>query len=110
MDFDKKVAAFTRKKKGQDMASAKREAYRAMLKEYQELKYAPTAGSGRREREVTQELIDKRVEEKKAVQVDTVANSLIDFVDLDIGAIGADGALDLEMGKPTPNNRGGKRK
>lgn len=101
MDFEKAVAAFTRKKKSQDLASMKREAYRAMLKDYQSMKYTPASGGVRREREVTQEMIDKRVEEKKAVQVDTVTSSLMDFVDLDIGAV---------LAPPAPSNRGGKRK
>lgn len=84
MDFDKAVAAFQRKKKGQNMADQKREAYREMLKDYQALKYAPAVGGVRKEREITQELIEKKAEEKKAVQIDTLADSLIGFVDIDL--------------------------
>lgn len=85
MDFDQTVAAFQRKKKSQDTAAAKREQYRTLLKEYNAMKYAPAVAGQRREREITQEVIDKRAEEKKAVQIDTITESLVGFVDLDLG-------------------------
>lgn len=97
MDFDKAVAAFTRKKNARVAADDKREAYRAMLKEYNALKYGPTVGGVRKEREITQELIEKKAEEKRAVAIDTLADSLADFVDI---------ALPPEM--PAPKK--GKRK
>lgn len=85
MDFDQTVAAFQRKKKSQDIGARKREEYLAMLKDYNSMKYAPAVAGQRREREITQEVIDKRAEEKKAVQIDTITESLIGFVDLDLG-------------------------
>jgi hypothetical protein len=84
MDFDKAVAAFQRKKRSQDLATVKREQYRTMLKEYTSMKYSPAVNGVRREREITQEVIEKRAEEKKAVEIDTVADGLIGFVDIDI--------------------------
>lgn len=94
MDFDKAVAAFQRKKKGQDMANQKREAYRALLKDYNAMKYGPAVGGVRKEREITQEVIDRKIKAKKEVQIDTMADNLADFVDLHIDGI------DLDMGKP----------
>lgn len=82
MDFEQAVAAFARKKKSQNLADQKREAYRGMLKEYNALKYGPAVGGVRKEREITQELIEKKAEEKKAVEIDTIADSLIGFVDI----------------------------
>lgn len=105
MDFDKAVAAFQRKKKGQDMAAEKREAYRAVLKDYAALKYAPTVGGVRKEREITQELIEKKAEEKKSLEIDAIADSLIGFVDIEIGAITAGGDVDLGIGAPKKGTR-----
>ena len=82
MDFDKAVAAFQRKKNARVAADQKREAYKAVLKDYQGLKYAPAVGGVRKEREITQELIERKAEEKKAVEIDTIADSLVDFVDI----------------------------
>lgn len=106
MDFEKAVAAFQRKKKGQNLADKKREAYRAMLADYQTLKYAPAVGGVRKEREITQELIEKKAEEKKAVEIDTIADSLIDFVDIEIGGVTAAGDIDFGIGE----SKKGKRK
>ena len=97
MDFEKAVAAFQRKKNARVAADEKREAYRVMLKEYNALKYGPAVGGVRKEREITQELIERKAEEKRAVAIDTLADSLVSFVDL---------ALPPEM--PAPKK--GKRK
>ena len=105
MDFDKAVAAFQRKKKGQNLADQKREAYRAMLADYQTLKYAPAVGGVRKEREITQELIEKKAEEKKEMEIDTIADSLIDFVDIEIGAVTAAGDIDFGVGAPKKEKR-----
>lgn len=105
MDFDKVVAAFQRKKKGQNLADQKREAYRAMLKDYQTLKYGSAVGGVRKEREITQDLIEKKAEEKKAVEIDTIADNLIDFVDIEIGGITAAGDIDFGMGEPKKEKR-----
>ena len=98
MDFDKAVAAFTRKKKGQNLADEKREAYRKMVNEYTSLKYGQVVNGNRREREITQELIERREEKAKAASVD-IADDLASFIDLDLGAPKGNG-VDLEMGKP----------
>lgn len=95
MDFEKAVAAFTRKKKGQNLADDKREAYRKVVKEYTEMKYAPAVGGVRKEMPITQERIEKRAQEKKETSIE-VADDLAAFfdIDLDMGAAG-----DLEIGK-----------
>ena len=95
MDFEKAVAAFTRKKRGQNLADEKREAYRKMVKEYTDLKYAPAAGGVRKEREITQERIEKRAKDKKEVSLEA-ADDLAAFFEIDLD-MGADG--DLEIGK-----------
>ena len=84
MDFDTVVAAFTRKKNARTMADQKRETYLAMLKDYNALKYAPTVGGVRKEREITEELIEKKAEAKKSLEIDTITDSLIGFVDIDL--------------------------
>jgi hypothetical protein len=84
MDFDKAVAAFQRKMKGQDLATVKREQYRAMIKDYTSLKYAPAVNGERREREITQEMTDKRDEDRKAADLDVLTDSLIGFVDIEL--------------------------
>lgn len=105
MEFDKVVEAFQRKKNARSLAAQKREAYLAMLKDYTALKYVPAAGGGRKEREITQELIEKKAEEKKEVEIDTIANSLIDFVDIDLGSVGPGGDIDFAIGEPTKGKR-----
>lgn len=92
MDFDAKVAAFTRKKKGQNLADQKREAYRTMLKEYQSLKYS----TGRKEVEITQERIEKAAKDKAETKVE-MADDLAQYLEIDL-EIGVDG--DLDMGEP----------
>lgn len=82
MDFERAVAAFQRKRKGRDLHDAKREAYRAMLKEYEQMKYANVGGK-RVERQITQEKIDRREKEKqeeKVILADT--EELLKFVDI----------------------------
>lgn len=95
MDFDAKVAAFTRKKKGQNMADLKRDAYRTMLKDYQALKYGP----GRKEVEITQERIEKVAQDKAETKVE-MADDLAQYLDLEIGVDG-----DLDMGEPKKGKR-----
>lgn len=100
MDFDAKVAAFTRKKKSQNLADLKRDAYRTMLKEYQALKYAP----GRKEVEITQERIEKAAQDKAETKVET-ADDLAQYLEIDLD-IGVDG--DIEMGEPAAKKGKGK--
>lgn len=87
MDFDAAVAAFTRKKQAQTRGDEKRVAYVAVLKEYNELKYAPAVNGVRKEREITQELIDKKKEQKREMEkisnVDDVTADLVGFIDID---------------------------
>lgn len=105
MDFDKAVAAFQRKKNPRAEAEQRRQNYLAMLKDYSALKYGATVKGVRVEREITQELIEKKAEEKKSLEVDTIANSLIDFVDIEIGAVNAAGDIDFGMGEPKKGKR-----
>jgi hypothetical protein len=86
-DFDKAVAAFTKKKKSQDVATLKRDAYRKLLKEYNEMKYGPAVGGVRKERQITQELIDRREADKKLVSkenIDDLVSSLTDFINIPV--------------------------
>ncbi len=97
MDFDAKVAAFTRKKKGQNLADLKREAYRTMLKDYQSLKYSGAVVNGaRKEVEITQERIEKAAKDKAETKVE-MADDLAQYLEIDL-EIGVDG--DLDMGEP----------
>lgn len=100
MDFDAAVAAFTRKKKAQNLADLKRDAYRTMLKEYQSLKYS----TGRKEVEITQERIEKAAQDKAETKVET-ADELAQYLDIDL-EIGVDG--DLDMGAPAPKKGNAK--
>lgn len=86
-DFDKTVAAFTKKKKAQDVATLKRDAYRKLLKEYNEMKYGPAVGGVRKEREITQEMIEKREADKKLVSkenIDDLVAGLTDFINIPV--------------------------
>lgn len=86
-DFDKAVAAFTKKKKAADVASLKRDAYRKLLKEYNEMKYGPAVGGVRKERQITQEVIDKREADKKLVSkenIDDLVAGLTDFINIPV--------------------------
>jgi methionine synthase II (cobalamin-independent) len=55
------------------------------------MKYSPPSGGERREREITQEVIEKRAEEKKAVDIDVLTDSLVGFVDLDLPPVAKKG-------------------
>lgn len=96
MDFDKAVAAFTKKKQGQNNADEKRAAYKAMLKEYNTLKFSKAVGGVRKEREITQEVIEKAAQDKEETSVE-LADDLAQYFDIDLD-MGAGG--DLEIGGP----------
>lgn len=84
MDFDAAVAAFTRKKKSQNMADMKRDAYRSMLKDYTALKYSGQVVNGaRKEVEITQERIEKAAQDKAETKVET-ADDLAQYLEIDI--------------------------
>lgn len=102
MDFEAKVAAFTRKKKSQNLADLKRDAYRTMLKEYQALKYSGAVVDGaRKEVEITQERIEKAAKDKAETKVET-ADDLAQYLEIDL-EIGVGG--DLDMGEPKKGKR-----
>lgn len=99
-DFEAAVAAFTRKKKAQNLADAKRDAYRTMLKEYQSLKYSGAVVNGaRKEVEITQERIEKAAQDKQETKVE-MADELAQYLDLEIGVDG-----DLDMGEPVAKGK-----
>lgn len=84
MDFEAAVAAFTRKKKSQNLSDLKRDAYRTMLKEYQAVKYSGQVVNGaRKEVEVTQERIDKAAQDKAETKVE-MADDLAQYLEIDI--------------------------
>jgi hypothetical protein len=92
VSFDRVAADFIRKRREGDIASIKREQYRAMLKDYNEMKYAPTKGGQRAEREITEEAIERQERRKKsekarkAEKLSADPGDILDFVDLDLGA------------------------
>ncbi len=104
-DFEQKVAAFQRAQRRKNNArDDSRQRYVEVLKDYQALKYGPVKDGVRQVKEITQERIERQIEAKKPVNIDV--NSLLDFVDLDIGVPTTTG-IDLNMGEPKPK---GKRK
>lgn len=86
MNHDQAVAAFQRKKKGQDMATLKREAYRKVIAEFCEMKFGTLVNGERKKREITQEMIERREQDKKDTAVE-VADDLAKFLDIDLGGI-----------------------
>lgn len=96
MEFDQKVAAFQRNQRRR--ADDGKERYRQVLKDYQTLKYGPVKDGVRQVKEVTQERIERQIEAKKPVEVDV--DSLLAFVDLDIGAPSTTGEVDMKVGEP----------
>lgn len=86
MDFDKAVAAFQRKNRASNMADQKRETYRAMIREYTSMKYAPAKDGVRKKREVTQDKIDRRAKEKAESSVDQIVD-IAKFIDIDFGGM-----------------------
>jgi hypothetical protein len=92
VSFDKRAADFIRKRRQGDIASLKREQYLAMLKDYNEMKYAPAKGGQRAEREITEEAIERQERRKeaakarKAEKLSADPGDILDFVDLDLGA------------------------
>lgn len=91
MSFEQRAAEFIRKRRQADVASLKREQYREMLKDYNEMKYAPAVGGKRVEREITEEAIERQVRRKetkqaeKAAKLSTDVSDVVDFVDVDLG-------------------------
>lgn len=83
MDFDKIVAAFQKRKRGQDMAEQKRQAYLEVLEDYQKLKFGKVVDGVRQEKPITQDRIDKMQAEKRDTSVD-IADTLADFVDIEV--------------------------
>lgn len=105
-EFEQKVAAFQKAQRRKNNARDEdRQRYIQVLKDYQALKYGPVKDGVRQVKEVTQERIERQIEAKKPVHVDV--NSLLDFVDLDIGAPTPTG-VDLKVGEPKAKR--GKRK
>lgn len=91
MSFEKRAADFIRKRREGDVASLKREQYLEMLKDYNQMKYAPTVDGKRAEREITEEAIQRQAQRKetakaqKAAKLSTDVSDVVDFVDVDLG-------------------------
>lgn len=85
MDFDQIVAAFQKRKYGQDKAAEKRNAYIAVLKDYESLKFGKAVNGVRQVKEITQERVDKMETEKRETSVD-FADTLAGFVDIELKA------------------------
>lgn len=91
MSFEKRAADFIRKRRQADVASLKREQYLEMLKDYNQMKYAPTVDGKRAEREITEEAIERQVRRKetkkaeKAAKLSTDVSDVVSFVDVDLG-------------------------
>jgi CO dehydrogenase/acetyl-CoA synthase beta subunit len=94
MSFETAALQFIRKRRGQDIASERRERYLEMLKEYDKIKYGPTVNGVRVEREVNEESIQLNERRKKAAAAKKAAKQSVEIPDLDDIV----GIVDLDLG------------